>query len=424
VLTNPAGTGDIETVHLNHLRTFGSLSNRNFRLYLGNSVVSMAAVNMQGMARSLLIYRLTGSAALLGVATVMNFLPLVFLSPLGGAVADRLKKKYVVLAGQILSVVMALVVAVPLSTGYLRPEDPWSWWVLVLAYLLEAVCIGLTGPAFQAMIREIVDAEHVMNAVALKDMGSGALQIVSPLVTGVVINALDFAAAFYVMAGLFFAGIIFVALIPATAPQIPPGGQRRPVADIKEGFAYVRREPVLTAILALLFLVVLLSIPYGVLLPVFTDDILKVGATGMGVLLSVTGIGATIASLVLASLPNKRRGLVLLTGCGVLGATLAVFAFSSLWYASLVLVFFIGLGGATRMTLGNTLLLYYSDHMHWGRVISVQAMVWGLSSVGALFAGLLGQAIGVQLAIGGFAFALVLVAVSTTIFVPRLRRLD
>jgi hypothetical protein len=76
------------------------------------------------------------------------------------------------------------------------------------------------------------------------------------------------------------------------------------------------------------------------------------------------------------------------------------------------------------MTLGNTLLLYYSDQAHWGRVISVQTMVWGLSSVGALLAGLVGQALGVQWAIGGFAIALVLVVLATAAFVPVLRRLD
>jgi MFS family permease len=193
---------------------------------------------------------------------------------------------------------------------------------------------------------------------------------------------------------------------------------------IKEGFTYVRREPTLMAILAFLFVVVLLSMPYGVLMPVFSDDILNVGATGMGILLSVSGAGATLISLVLASLPNKKRGLLLLAGAVLLGAALIGFSFSAVWYASLVLIFFVGLGDAVRMTVGNTLLLYYSDHTHWGRVMSVQTMQWGLSSLGAVFAGVLAQAVGVQWAIGGFAIVLVVVAVSTAVFVPRLRRLD
>jgi len=411
------------TVLLRNLRTFKSLSNRSFRLYSANNLLSMAAVNMQGMARSLLIYRLTKSPAILGVANVGFLLPVLLLSPIGGLLADRMKKKYLVIAGQIEGALPGLVVAVFLSTGYLSTEHPSSWWVVMLAYVIDGIGIGLTGPSFQAMIREIVGAEQTMNAVAINNLGSNILRVVGPLVAGVIVAVSGFATLFYVVAALILAGNFFLIFLPAISPQITAAA-RRPLANIREGFTYVRRDPTLMLVLGFLMLVVLLSMPYGALMPVFSDSILKVGAEGLGFLISVSGVGATLVSVIIASLPNKRRGPMLLAGALLLAVTLVGFSFSTLWELSLVLIFFVGLGDAVRMTVGTAVLLYYSDQSYWGRVMSLQSMQWGLSGLGALFAGLLAQEVGAQWAVGGFAAVLVVVTVLTWAFVPRLRRLD
>jgi MFS family permease len=346
-------------VFLRSLTTFNSLSNPAFRLYFANNVVSQAAGNMLMMARSLLVYRLTGSAALLGVSSVTNFLPLVVLSPLGGAMADRLNKKYVVLAGQLSAVAMTLLIAVPLSLGYLEADHPTSWWLLIASFVLDGIGIGLTGPSYQAIVREIVRADQVMNAVALNSLGMNVLRVVAPLVTGFVISALGFAMVFYIAGGLLLAGTVLIALIPLAKPEpsILPG-QRRSWTDIKLGLAYVRGEPVLVAVLIFLLAAVFLSMPYGMLMPVFADDVLNVGATGMGYLLSVSGIGAMIISVILASAPDKKRGAILLAGTLLMGVALAAFSASTVWWASLTLVFFVGLGDTVRNTVGNALLLY------------------------------------------------------------------
>jgi MFS family permease len=412
-------------VLLRNLRTFSSLSNPGFRLYFANNIVGQAAGNMLMMARSLLVYRLTGSAALLGITSVTNFLPLVFLSPLGGALADRLPKKYVILAGQLSSVVMALLIAVPLSMGYLQHSNHASWWLLIASFVLDGIAIGLTGPSYQAIVREIVEGEQVMNAVALNGLGQNILRVVAPLATGFIINAFGFATVFYIAAGLCLASTFFIALIrPAPLEKTVAPGIRRSWTDIKLGISYLRGEPALMIVLIFLLAVVFLSMPYGMLMPVFADDVLKVGATGMGFLLSVSGIGSMLVSVVLASVPNRKRGVILLGGTMLLAATLTAFSFSTLWSASLVLVFFVGLGDSVRMTVGNTLLLYYADQAFWGRVMSLQAMCFGISSLGVIPASLLAQRIGVQWAIGGFSAALIIVTALTFVFAPRLRRLN
>jgi len=169
---------------------------------------------------------------------------------------------------------------------------------------------------------------------------------------------------------------------------------------------------------------VLFSMPYQMLLPVFADDILKVGATGMGVLMSVSGAGAIFGAMVLASLPNKKRGIMLLYSALVLGLALIFFAFSESMTLSLILIVFVGLGTAGRMALGNTLLQYYTEDEYRGRVMSIYMMEFGLTSFSAFAAGIMTEAIGVQWSVGGFAVTLVCFSILALFFVPKLRKLD
>lgn len=407
------------------LKTFNSLSNSYFRYYFANNLVGQAAVNMQGMARSLLVYRLTDSAVLLGLFSVLSFIPLVLLAPFGGALADRMKKKHVVMAGQIGGVLTPLVVAIPLATGYLSADHPLSWWVFVVSYALDGVGMGLTGPSYQAIVREIVRADQVMNALSLNSLGMNVFRFVSPLAAGFVISAMGFAPVFFIIAALFLSGAFFLAPLPAVEPaEKSKIAFSRSLIDVREGFSYVRRQPALFTVLVFMMFGVFLTMPYGSLMPIFADDVLRVGSSGYGILISVSGIGATIVCVVLASLPNKRRGLVMLIGTMFLGLALAGFSFSRVWLLSLVLIFVVGLGDTIRMTLGNTLLLYYSDQLYWGRVMSLQAAQFGLSSLGILLAAMLAERVGVQWAVGGAAIALTLFTAYTLVFVPRLRRLD
>ena len=170
--------------------------------------------------------------------------------------------------------------------------------------------------------------------------------------------------------------------------------------------------------------------PYMMLLPALTEDVLLVDSRGFGVLLSISGIGAMAGSLVLASLPNKRRGLMLMLGSLVLGIALIGLFFSSSWFPSLswplalFFIVFVGLGQTTRMTLGNTLLQYYVKEEFRGRVMALYFMEFGLTSFGVFFTGVLTDVIGVQWSVGGLAIILVKFCIFVLIFSPRLRKLD
>ena len=403
-------------------RTFSSLKNPVFRIYYTALLGQRAAMNMQQVARSMLIYRLTGSAAILGLVALATALPMLCLSLFGGVIADRLQKKYVLLIGQVSSAIVALVIALSLSLGYLSPEHTGSWWILIFAALLQGAIIGLMIPSRQAIIPEIVGEEQLMNAVALNTMGMNFLRLMAPAAAGFLIDAFDFKAVYFTMTGMYLVAVIFVSFMPLTGTMIIRGGDAW--ANIKEGFTYVFRETTILSILVFVLFIALLSRPYIMMMPIFADDILKVGASGMGVLLSVSGIGAMIGSITLAVMLNKKRGLMLLASGLILGLSLAGFSSSSSWYISLALIAIVGLGHAARMTLGNTLLMYYTDDEYRGRVMSFYEMDLGLSSLGIFGVGLLAEAIGVQWALGGLAMILVFMSILTLAFVPQVRRLD
>ncbi len=416
------GLGGRGGISLRNLRTFTSFKNRVYRLFYGSLLAEQASQNMHMMTRSLLVYRLTGSAAILGVVSLAHAIPMLFFSLFGGVIADRVQKKYVLIAGHAGLALVTLVIGLTLTLGYLSAEHSGSWWILVFCALFQGTVMSLKMPSRQAIIPEIVGEEQLMNAVSLNIMGMNFLRLFAPALSGFLIDAFDFDITYYIQSGLYLVALVFIAFMPPTG-TITVGG-RGALVDIKEGILYIRHETTILLVLVFTTVAVILSMPYMTLLPIFTEDILKVGASGLGVLLSVSGIGAIAGSLTFASLPNKNRGIMMLVSCFLLGLGLTVFSFSSSWHLSLAFIVLVGLGQAGRMTLGNALLQYYSVDEYRGRVMSFNMMEFGIQSLSTFGVALLTEAMGVQWAVGGFAMALVVVAILTLIFVPSLRKLD
>jgi MFS family permease len=407
---------------LRNLKTFDSLKNAAFRSYYFGLLGNMVSMNMQIIARSLLLYRLTGSAAILGLLALSHALPMVFLSLFGGVIADRLPKKLVLVVGHGCLSVVSLTVALSLTLGYLSAENAGSWWILLAASLAQGIVMGLMVPSRQAIIPELVGGKLLMNAVALNVFGMNTARIMAPAAAGFLIDTIGFAVIYYIMTGLYMMAGIFFSLIPRSGASTD--SKRTVLSDLKSGLQYVRQNATILYLLVFTLFVICLSMPYMSLMPIFTDDILEVGATGMGTLISLSGIGAIASSVILASLPNKRRGAILLISSLLMGVALIGFSFSNSYYLSMALIVFVGMGQAGRATLANTLLQYYVDEAYRGRVMSIYIMEFGLRSFGVFLAGLLAEEIGVQWSIGGLAVILVIVSLAAILFIPRIRRLE
>lgn len=277
-------------------------------------------------------------------------------------------------------------------------------------------------PARQAIIPEIVDRDQVMNAVALNTLGMNVFRLAAPAAAGFLIAAYDFKAVYFAMTIMNVYAIVLVSFVPPTGKAMT--STTNIISDIRDCFSYVMRERLVMLILVFTLFVVILSQPYQQMLPIFVDDILGVGEKGMGILMSVSGAGAMVGSLILASSPNRKRGFIMLVSGLVSGLALTWFSFSTNWHLSIAAIVFVGLGQTTRATLSSALLQSYVESSYMGRVMSIFMMEWGLVSFVTFIAGILSEVIPVQWVVGGFAMALVVISVSTIVFSPRIRKLD
>ncbi|OGO00538.1 MAG: hypothetical protein A2Y90_04600 [Chloroflexi bacterium RBG_13_52_12] len=382
-------------------------------------------MNMQMLARNLLVYRITGSGAILGVLALASAIPMILLTLPGGVLADRLQKKTVIQVCQIASIIITLGTTLALVFGYLSEEHPESWWVLAVSAILQGAVMGIMMPSRSAIISEIVKPEQLMNAISLNNLGMNVFRIISPALAGFLIDAIDFWLVYAIMTVMIIMSTVFIMFVPPTRAQTVQGG-RNSLTDVVEGWRYLKGQKTILAVLIFTAIAMILGAPYAQLLPMFTEDvnILNISATGMGMLITVSGIGAIIGSFILASLTNRRRGMVLIFAVLLMSLTLIGFSISTWLPLSLVFIAFIGMGSTVQMALGNSLIQYYVDATYRGRVMSFFMLGFGLSSLGSFFAGILAEGIGVQWAVGGMAVLLILITLAIMALVPRLRKMD
>ena len=406
-------------------RTFVSFKNPVYRLYYGSMVGHWSSINMQMFARNLLVWHITGSGAIIGVLALAHAIPMILFTLAGGVLADRLQKKHVIQACQIGSALVSLGVTLALVLGYLGPANPESWWILVLSGFLQGVVMGIMTPSRAAIISEIVQPGHLMNAISLNNLGMNVFRIISPAVAGVLIDVFDFWVVYAIMTFMIVTSVIFIFMVPPTSAPEKNMMVSNSLKEIVEGWQYIKGQKTIFAVLIFTAVGMILGAPYAQLLPMFTvPEILNISDTTLGLLMMVSGIGAIIGSLILASLTNRRRGRLLISAVMVMALTIIGFSFSTWLPVSMLFIFFVGMGSTIQMALGNSLIQYYVDATYRGRVMSFFMMCFGISALGSFFAGILADAIGVQWAVGSLAIVLVVFTLGIMSMVPRLRKLD
>jgi MFS family permease len=404
-------------------KTFLAFENPAYRFYYIAMAGHWSSMSMQAVVRSLLIYRITGSGAILGLNSLANAIPMLLVSIPGGVIADRLQKKTVVQLSQIAAGLITLWVTVMLLTGYLSPEHPESWWVLVASAALQGFNMGIQMPSRQAIISELVSEKHLMNAISLNNLGMNVFRLLSPALAGFLIDAFGFYIVYAVMTGMYAVAVFCMAFVPATTgPKRVQGTSS--LTEIADAWNYIRKEKAILLVMIFSVFATVLGMPYTQLLPMFTEGILHVSATYLGILISVSGAGAIVGSLIIANMSNKRRGSFMLFASLIMCVALLGFAFSRWWYLSLFAVLFIGAGNTGQMAVGNSLVQYYSDASYRGRVLSFYYLGFGFGSLGAFFAGILAESIGAPWAVGGMAMILLLLTLAMLMMSPKLRKLD
>jgi MFS family permease len=370
--------------------TFAALKHRNFRLFFVGQLVSLTGTWMQGTAQGWLVYQLTGSKVLLGTVVAVGSLPMLLFSLWGGSVADRHSKRKVVVVTQTAMMLTAFVFAALVGSGHIQ-----TWHILVLA-ALGGVAMAFDMPARQAFMVEMTSREHLMNAVSLNSAIVNGARVVGPAFAGFLMAYAGMTWCF-LLNGFSFIAVIAGLLMMRLPKFVPPAEPHSTGRHILEGFAYVASQRRVRTLLLLFCVVGVFGWSYSVLLPAYATDILHVGESGYGVLLSANGLGALLGALTVATWGSRvRTRLMILGGLWIFSAMLLLLAVVR-WYPLVLACMVVsGWGMLLNFSTTNTVIqTSVSDAMR-GRVMGIWALVFGgMMPVSGMESGFLSHAVGV-----------------------------
>ena len=379
---------------------FRALRHRNFRLFFSGQLISLVGTWMQVVAQSWLIYRLTGSSLLLGTLGFLSQIPIFLLSPLGGFAADRWSRQRVVISTQIASMVLAFILAILTLTKHIS-----IWEIMVLATLLGVVN-AFDVPARQSFFIEMVGRDDLLNAIALNSSMFNGARVAGPAIAGFLVARIGEGWCFFANGASYLAVIAGLLMMRVdSVSRIEHSGS--PIEDVKEGFRFVRHTTPIRALILLVSLVSLVSLPFTVLMPIFADRILHGGPSAYGSLMGAIGGGAVVGALMLA-MRQELRGLGNVVAYAAMGfsVTLILFGASRWYWMSLVVLVPCGFSMMLQFGATNTLIQAMVPNRLRGRVMSVYSMMFlGVAPVGSLFAGAIAERIGAPwtVALGGAA---------------------
>jgi MFS family permease len=376
-----------------------ALRHRNFQLFFSGQLISLIGTWMQSVAQSWLVYRLTGSALLLGSVGFASQIPVFLFAPLGGMTADRVNRRHVVLGTQVAAMLLAFILAVLTLSGKVQ-----VWHVFLLASLLGVVN-AFDIPGRQSFLVDMVGKDHLMNAIALNSSMFNGARVIGPAIAGILVAKIGEGWCFFANAASYIAVIVGLLLMKVQSRR--RASNASPFEHMMEGFRFVNHTAPIRALLLLLGVVSLVGMPYVVLMPIFADQILHGGARGLGILMGATGVGALLGALTLAFREGVKGLGRWVAWCSAgFGASLVVFSLSHTFWVSVLLLLPVGYTIMLQMACSNTLIQVMVPDALRGRVMAVYSMMFmGMAPIGALLGGALADRLGAPLtvAIGGLA---------------------
>ncbi|HEY5522440.1 MAG TPA: MFS transporter [Desulfuromonadaceae bacterium] len=367
-----------------------ALRSRNYRLFVAGQSVSLIGTWMQQIAMSWLVYRLTGSAFLLGVVGFTSQIPTFLLAPLAGVLADRWDRRRLLLMTQTLAMLQAALLAAAVLSGIVQ-----VWHILVLSLLLGVVN-AFDIPIRQSFVVEMVfHRDDLGNAIALNSSMVNGARLIGPAIAGVLVASVGEGVCFILNSISYLA-----VLLALSAMRLEPTGHRQKrshvLFELREGFSYVFGFGPIRSILLLVAMVSLTGMPYTVLVPVFAKEVLHGGAHTFGFLMTAGGCGALAGTIYLASRKSVLGlGRLIVIATVLFAAGMAAFALSSNVPLSLASLVVTGFGAMTLVASCNTILQTILEEDKRGRVMSFFTMAFmGMAPFGSFGAGAMAGIIG------------------------------
>ena len=406
---------------LTRLRTFAALRHREFRLLWAGQAATAMAMWMDQVVRGWLMYELTNSPIQLGLVHGVQAIPILVLSPVAGSVADRYPRKQQVMVAQVLAGVMYTVLALFIITGRIRP-----WHVYATAFGM-AIVQTFHQPARAAMVADAVPPCHLTNAIGLASIMFNMARSTGPALAGFLIATTGTASCYVVQVGFYLLAIVWTLQL-RPAPSAATSVRGRAAQEISfgqsivEGWRFSWRNETVRAGLLIMMCASLFIVPFTTLLPVFARDLLSVGATGQGGLLTAMGLGALCSAVLLASFGDRLpRGFLMLGGVTVYGLSVVAFAASPSFRLSLGLMTLVGLAHVSSHALVQTVVQTYSPSAFRGRTMAIFHMSSVVLTLGSMLAGTLAALVGARWAVASMGATGALIMVTIGVVLPRAR---
>jgi MFS family permease len=376
--------------------TFSSLRHRNFAMFWAAAVLSNTGSTMQQVTVPFVIYELTKSTAWLGISAAIAFVPPVLLGPLGGALADRVSRRQVLLVCQSIMMVSAFGLWALWESGHA------AVWSILLIVLVNGMAGGVSISSWQAFVPSLVPRDDLMNAVRLNSIQFTVARAGGPALAGLVLATLGPGAAFFGNAVSFIPVVVVLLLIPNQAAE-RPNSAHSIAKEFVDGLGYTRRHPSLFQCIVNIFVLATLAYAIIQLAPAVALDQLHVGKAGYGLLVATYGVGSIICSFFLAARGDRfARSTAAMVGFAIAVVGLLVLGVSTAFWLGAAAFFMIGVAQTVAAVSYNTAIQVQVNDAFRGRVLAVYLMAIQLGlPVGALALGTVATVTGTRwLALG------------------------
>lgn len=345
---------------------------------------------MQNVAQSWLVWHVSRSPVAIGVVAFFDTLPRLLVGAVGGAIADRFDRRRVLMITQALAMIQAIIYWLLVEFDVIQ-----LWHIAALAFFLGVVNT-INQTARQSLVNSLVPRDELLNAIGLQSSVFNFSKILGPSVGGVIIAYVGIAGCFLVNA-ISFIYLLFNLYQMDLPPWEKRSDEKSMWTDVKEGFTFLTGNRRLLYIVGLSYVVATFVAPYNRFVPIFATNVLHVGASGFGLLMSAPGVGATVAALVLASVNKLRVGVRSICACQLgFALSIGLFAFSHQFLLSFLFLAMVGFCQIAGRALSNTAIQTSTPDNLLGRVLSIFFMDRGLWSLGSMLIGALGAVIGMD----------------------------
>lgn len=387
------------------LQSFRALKHRNFRWYWLSGLGMTGAQGIKQLALAWLVLDLTGSVGQLGLVVFMQGLPMSIMALFGGVLADRYDHRKLLIGNQVLSMVNILLVALLTVTGNI------DLWHIYASSIVLGVTSSLTMPARNAMIRDLVDKQDLMNAVALNTMQQQSSRILWPSVAGVMIGVVDVGPTLLISAACFVIGIWGLLMMRGLPKGPAPISRTSPLREMKEGLTYTWSNATTGMTMTIALAIGMFGLAFNQLGPGFARQEMHFGPVQTGMFLMASGIGSVVGSTALVVIDVKNKTRVYVACCIGFAASLIALSVNPWSYLSFGIMTAFGLSNSALAVTAQTIFQISASPQYLGRVISLWAVAGGLASTTALPLGVLGDIFGLRWALGGAAVILLAITV-------------